>query len=127
MVGSIKALVLTSVAIGAALAALILAANSLAAPSSSCTQATRMAKDYLRSQSFSKSGLVDQLEFEGFSHRDAVCGTSHAGANWLTQAVKTAKDYLRSQSFSRSGLIDQLEFEGFSSYQARYGVSRAYH
>lgn len=125
MVGSMKTVTLLAVTLIVALAALTYVGTSVAA-STNGSQATRMAREYLSSQSFSKSGLVEQLEFEGFSHRDAVYGASHAGANWLTQAVKSAREYLRSQPFSRSGLIEQLEFEGFSRYQAAYGVSRAY-
>jgi hypothetical protein len=86
----------------------------------------RVAQSYLRSQGFSRSGLIEQLEYEGFSRSDATWGASHAGANWLTQAVLVAKSYLRSQGFSRSGLIEQLEYEGFTHYQASFGVSRAY-
>ena len=132
MQGSMKIVALVIVAMVAAIAALTYVGTSAAASTnvavatSERSQATSMAKSYLRSQGFSKSGLVEQLEYEGFSHSAAVWGASHAGANWLTQAVKVAKSYLRSQAFSRSGLIEQLEYEGFSRYQAAYGVSRAY-
>ena len=132
MQGSMKAVVLTIVTLLVAMAALTYvgtsaaATTNVAAVSSERSQATSMAKSYLRSQGFSKSGLVEQLEYEGFSRSAAVYGATHAGANWLTQAVSVAKSYLRSQAFSRSGLIEQLEYEGFTRYQASYGVSRAY-
>lgn len=126
MQGSMKTVVLLIATLFVAVAALTYVGTSVAAPTSDRSQATSMAKSYLRSQGFSKSGLVEQLEYEGFSHSVAVWGASHAGANWLTQAVLVAKSYLRSQPFSRSGLLDQLEFEGFTHYQASYGVSRAY-
>jgi Host cell surface-exposed lipoprotein len=109
-----------------AVALMSVAVTADAASTSERSQATSMAKSYLRSQGFSKSGLVEQLEYEGFSHSAAVWGAGHAGANWLTQAVLVAKSYLRSQPFSRSGLVEQLEYEGFTHYQAAYGVSRAY-
>jgi hypothetical protein len=125
MQGSMKAVWFTlAVAVVAVVASLY--AGTATAASTSCSQATRMAKSYLSSQSFSKSGLVEQLEYEGFSRSEARCGVSYSGANWLTQAVKTARSYLRSQAFSRTGLIEQLEFEGFTHYQAVFGVSRAY-
>jgi hypothetical protein len=38
-----------------------------------------MAKEYLRSQAFSRSGLVDQLEYEGFTHAQALHGARGAG------------------------------------------------
>ncbi|MEU7952653.1 Ltp family lipoprotein [Micromonospora chalcea] len=33
-----------------------------------------MAKDYLDTQPFSRSGLIKQLEFEGYTHAQAVYG-----------------------------------------------------
>lgn len=126
MQGSMKTVWLLLATLLVAAAALTYVSTSVAAPTSDRSQATSMAKSYLRSQGFSKSGLVEQLEYEGFPHSAAVYGATHAGANWLTQAVLVAKSYLRSQSFSRSGLTEQLEYEGFTHYQAAYGVSRAY-
>lgn len=121
-----KTVTLTIVTLLVAVASLTYVGTSAAATTNERSQATAMAKSYLRSQGFSKSGLVEQLEYEGFSHSAAVYGATHAGANWLTQAVLVAKSYLRSQAFSRSGLMEQLEYEGFTRYQAAYGVSRAY-
>lgn len=88
-------------------------------------QKNAMAKaaSYLSFQSFSYSGLVEQLEFEGFSHEDAVFAVDHCGADWNEQAALKAQSYLDFMSFSRQGLIDQLVFEGFSYEQAEYGVS----
>jgi hypothetical protein len=54
-------------------------------------QAVRMAKDYLRSQAFSRTGLIKQLKYEGFSSSDATYGVSRSGANWYKQAAKMAK------------------------------------
>ena len=77
--------------------------------------AVEKAKSYLRFTAFSRDGLIDQLEFEGFSHTEAVYGADHVGADWNEQAAKKAASYLKFTSFSRSGLIDQLEFEGYPS------------
>ena len=41
-------------------------------------QAVKSAKDYLDYQSFSRSGLIGQLEFEGFTHSQAAYGVSKA-------------------------------------------------
>lgn len=80
------------------------------------------AKTYLWTMAFSYKGLVNQLEFEGYSNEEAVYAADNCGADWNEQAAKKAKEYLNTMSFSRSGLIEQLEFEGFTHEQAVYGV-----
>ena len=80
--------------------------------------AVNTAQDYLRYMSFSRSSLIDQLEFEGFSTADATYGVDHCGADWNAQAISCAQSYLRLFSFSRSGLVEQLIFEGFTTAQA---------
>lgn len=82
------------------------------------------ANSYLSMTAFSYSGLVKQLEFEKFSHEDAVYGADNCGADWNEQAVKKAKSYLALTSFSKDGLIRQLEFEGFTNAQAVYGAEQ---
>ena len=84
--------------------------------------AVEQAKSYLRSSAFSYLGLIDQLEFEGFSESEAKYGADNCGANWKEQALKSAKSYLKSSAFSYSGLLDQLLFEEFTESEAKYGV-----
>jgi len=84
--------------------------------------AAKKALDYLRVMSFSRDGLIKQLEFEGFTHQEAVYGVDQSGADWYKQAALKAKEYLKIMSFSRDGLIKQLEFEGFTHEQAIYGI-----
>jgi len=84
--------------------------------------AVKMAETYLKTIAFSKSGLVKQLEFEGFSNEDATYAVNKISVDWKEQAVKSAKVYLDTMAFSRSGLIEQLEFEGFSNEEATYAV-----
>lgn len=84
------------------------------------------AKSYLRVSAFSYSGLIDQLEYEGYSHSEAVYGADHCGADWYDQAAKCAAQYLDVMSFSRQGLIEQLEYEGFTYDQAVHGVDQVY-
>lgn len=79
---------------------------------------------YLEYSAFSRSGLIDQLEFEGFSTADSTYGTDAIKANWAAQAARKAKQYLEYSPFSREGLIRQLEFEGFTTAEATYGVSQ---
>lgn len=85
-------------------------------------QASRSAASYLRAMGFSRSGLIKQLQYEGFSLSDATYGADAQNANWSAQAVRVGASYLRSSSFSRSGLIRQLEYEGFSYSDAVYGT-----
>lgn len=86
------------------------------------------AVDYLAFAAFSRSGLIHQLEFEGFPTADAEFAVARletsSGVDWNTQAAEKAADYLSFSSFSRSGLIDQLLFEGFTPEQAEFGVSQ---
>ncbi len=42
-------------------------------------QAVKSAKEYLDYSSFSRSGLIDQLEYEGFTHEQAAYGVSKTG------------------------------------------------
>lgn len=86
--------------------------------------ALEKAKDYLRVMPFSYSGLIDQLEYEGFTYSEAVYGADNCGADWYEQAAMKAADYLDIMAFSRDGLIDQLEYEGFTYDQAVYGVEQ---
>ena len=80
------------------------------------------ALSYLRYTAFSYSGLITQLEFEGFTKEQAEYGVDNCGADWNEQAALKAESYLKFSSFSREGLITQLEFEGFTKEQAEYGV-----
>ncbi|MCC6448914.1 MAG: Ltp family lipoprotein, partial [Chitinophagaceae bacterium] len=65
------------------------------------------AKSYLGYSAFSYDGLITQLEFEQFSHADAVYGADNSGADWNEQAAKKAKAYLDYSAFSRASLIEQ--------------------
>lgn len=86
--------------------------------------AIKKAGEYLDFMAFSRSGLIDQLEYEGFTTADATLGVDSRDTDWNEQAWKKAEEYLDYTSFSRSGLIDQLEYEGFTTEQATYGVDK---
>ena len=86
-------------------------------------QALKKALDYLNYTAFSYTGLVKQLEYEGFSHSEAVYGADNCEANWNEQAARKAHEYIDYTSFSRDSLIKQLEYEGFTHNQAEYGAS----
>jgi len=85
--------------------------------------AIRKAKSYLSFSGFSHDGLISQLEYEKFSHEDAVYGVDNSGANWNEQAAKKAKSYMDMSAFSRGGLIEQLKYEKFTQEQAEYGAN----
>ncbi|SCX56329.1 Host cell surface-exposed lipoprotein [Klenkia marina] len=86
--------------------------------------AQRKAQDYLSFTAFSRSSLIDQLEYEGFSVEDATFAVDTITVDWNQQAAEKAEEYLSFTSFSRSGLVDQLVFEGFTAEQAEFGVSQ---
>lgn len=85
--------------------------------------AVRKAQSYLSYSGFSRDGLVAQLEFEKFSHEDAVYGADNSGGNWNEEAAQKAKSYMDMQGYSRDGLIQQLLFEKFTQAQAEYGAN----
>lgn len=86
--------------------------------------ALKSAKSYLEYSSFSYKGLIKQLEYEKYSHEEAVYAADNCGADWKEQAVKSAASYLEYSSFSKDSLIEQLEYEGFTHEQAVYGVEQ---
>ena len=101
--------------------------NSETRPSASSAtlgeqNALKMAINYLNVIPLSYKGLIEQLEFEGFSESEATYGADYCGADWYEQAALKAKQYLESLALSRSRLIEQLVFEGFTHSQAVYGA-----
>lgn len=87
--------------------------------------ALKAAKNYLSFMAFSHQGIVEQLEYEGYSHEDAVYAADNCGADWNEQAAKKAESYLEFMPFSRDGLIEQLVYEGFTQEQAEHGATSA--
>ncbi|MGW9167346.1 Ltp family lipoprotein [Agromyces sp. NPDC055658] len=86
-------------------------------------QAVGKAEDYLSFMAFSRTGLIEQLEYEGFSNADATFAVDHIAPDWNAQAAAKARSYLDTMSFSREGLIEQLVYEGFTQEQAEHGAS----
>lgn len=80
------------------------------------------AQSYLKSSAFSYTGLIDQLEYSGFSTDEATFAANNCGADWMAQALLKAKSYLGSSALSYSGLIGQLEYSGFTKEEATYGA-----
>jgi hypothetical protein len=84
--------------------------------------AVGQAQSYVEYQAFSRSGLIGQLEYEGYSTEDATFAVDYIATDWSAQAAAKAKSYLEYQSFSREGLYDQLVYEGFSDAEANAGL-----
>lgn len=83
-------------------------------------------ESYLDYTAFSRSGLIEQLEYEGYKTEDATFAVDYLKVDWNKQAVKSAKSYLDYTNFSREGLIEQLQYEGYTHEQALYGANKAY-
>lgn len=64
------------------------------------------AESYLNSSAFSYTGLIDQLEYNGFSESEAKYGADNCGADWKEQALKKAKSSIIGGEHKMKGLID---------------------
>ena len=84
--------------------------------------ALKKAKRYIETMPMSFDGLVEQLEYEGYSSDEARYGAENCEADWNEQAIKTAKKYIDLSGFSYSSLVEQLEYEKFTHDQATYGA-----
>lgn len=102
----------------------VTAAPVPAAPAMTTSQANavRKAESYLDYAAFSRTGLIKQLQYEGFSAADATYAVDHIIVDWTEQADKKAASYISYSAFSRSGLIKQLQYEGFTADQAAHGA-----
>lgn len=101
------------------------AADKAAAASAGQQNALESARNYLSLSPFSRSGLIKQLKYEGYSTAEATYAVENAHPDYNAQAAQAAKNYLDLSSFSRSGLIKQLTYEGYTQSQAEYGVRKA--
>lgn len=88
--------------------------------------ALKSAKAYLSlGTGFSRSGLIGQLKYEGYTDSEAEYAVKNCGADWKKEAVKCAAAYLNLDiGFSKAKLIEQLEYEGFTHEQAVYGAEQ---
>lgn len=87
-------------------------------------QALASAEQYLEYVGgFSRSELVDQLEYEQFATADAEWAVDNVSVDWTEQAEKAAADYMEHVGgFSYYELVDQLLYEGFTQEQAEAGA-----
>lgn len=87
--------------------------------------AARSAQSYINMMAFSRKGLIEQLEFEGYSKEASTNAVDSLNIDWKEQAYKSAKSYLDMMAMSKKELIEQLQFEGFTKEQAEYGAKSA--
>lgn len=87
------------------------------------SEIAKKAEDYLKIDAFSKEGLIEQLEYEGYASSDAEAAVDSLKIDWQKQADKKAKSYLSIDAFSKKGLTEQLKYVGFSSEEAELAVS----
>ncbi|HBI1792657.1 TPA: Ltp family lipoprotein [Enterococcus faecalis] len=83
------------------------------------------AEQYLKSTSFSKQKLYDQLIFEKYSNEAAEYAVNNIKANWDEQALKKAKSYQESMEMSPEAIRDQLTSEhgeNFTPDEAEYAI-----
>lgn len=81
-------------------------------------QAIKQAKSYLDYSAFSRTGLIEQLEYEEFPTAAATMAVDSLDVDWFAQAVEQGRSYLDYSAFSHGSLIGQLEHEGFTTDQA---------
>ena len=85
--------------------------------------AVEKAESYLKIMDFSKEGLKEQLEFEGFTPEEIEYAVNNCKVDWFEEAAGKADTYLDTMSFSRDGLYNQLEFEGFTPEEIEYALT----
>lgn len=95
-------------------------------------QAVRQAKNLLQVLSYTQDELIDQLEYEKYTHDEALYGAALALAENAEElpsmsetmtAVEAVKNYLQYFPMSRQALIDQLsQVDGYSVEEATAGV-----
>lgn len=81
------------------------------------------AEQYIANMPFSRTGLIGQMEYEGFTTEESTWAVDTLGADWNAQAGLKAKQYLDNMSFSREALYEQLVYEGFSDAEANAGLA----
>lgn len=81
------------------------------------------AKSYLRSSAFSRSGLIEQLKYEGYSEENATYAVDNVGADWAEQALLAAQDYVDVTAISNEHLYNMMSYEGFTDDQTDYAMA----
>ena len=87
--------------------------------------AIEMAQNYLSCMPFSRSGLYDQLLYDGFSEQDSEFAVNCLVVDWDEMCYETAVSYITNVGgFSKKSLIHQLVYDGFTKKQAKKAVKK---
>lgn len=97
-----------------------------ASVTSELTQAARKAQAYLKYMAFSRSGLIEQLVYEGFSRSVATRAVDQLHVDWNRQAERKGREYLKTFPMSQAELLEQLRYEGFTEAQVAYARRHIY-
>lgn len=73
-------------------------------------------------QSFSYNGLIDMLEYKGYSTEVAEYAADNCGADWNEQALKKAENYLQFSGYSYEALLKILEADCFEADEITYAL-----
>lgn len=84
--------------------------------------AARAAENYIDLTGFSRTGLIRQLKYTGYSAADAAVAVDSLQIDWNAQAARKAASYIEMTSFSRASMISQLVYDGFTKAQATHGA-----
>ena len=89
-------------------------------------EAARRAQDLLTVEPWSRSGLIDRLQQDGFSNMDAVKAVDSLGADWTQQAARYAGDLIGKNFFISFDEIEaSLRLAGFGPEEIAYVMSAA--
>ena len=81
---------------------------------------------YLSTVPYSYQGLIDQLEFDGYTSSEAKYGADNCKADWKELAKLDALNYLGTMPMSEKKLREQLQFDGFLDDEIDYAIETAY-
>ncbi|MDE5768644.1 MAG: Ltp family lipoprotein [Oscillospiraceae bacterium] len=81
------------------------------------------ALQFIEFSDYSYNGLVEILEFQGYSHEEAMYAADNCEADWNAEAIESAEGYLKVRNFSKEELINQLLSVGYTQEQAEYGAN----
>lgn len=81
------------------------------------------ANSYLNFTAFSREGLREQLEYEGFTPEEIDYALEYVPVDYNEQASRKALSYYTRQNLSKQGVYDQLIYEKFTPEQAQHGVN----
>lgn len=85
-------------------------------------EAAQRAGDLIELTAFSRSGLIAQLEAEGFSRRDAEAGVDSLQIDWIRAAAIYAYNHpLEFLLASDEQAVAKLQLAGFSRLEAAHG------